>query len=129
MAGTGSGDFAKIEYTYNHDNFLIGYQNSTDQGDLGPTFKFGRMDQSTFYLDAKVDGLGRLADDAYEELAKPGSRTVSHTLKYTYDRMSQLTYAGISEIDSQTWTGDYDYHKDGNLDDRTIEHILITLAR
>ena|GEM_PF-1713006 len=73
----------------------------------GPTFDFDASSAGD------IDGSGRLAS---------GDETIgatSHALDYSYDRLGQMTAASITNINSQTWTGSYTYHDDGNLDSRT----------
>ena len=103
--GTLGGNTTAMSYTYNGDNRLTAY--STTGG-------------ITFSLSSTtVDGLGRLIE-ADETLTNPNSSTVSHSHDYTYDMRSQLTDASVTNIGGSTWTADYNYRKDGNIDDETV---------
>lgn len=103
---TGSllGATVSIDYTYDLDNNLRSF---TTTG--GPTFTLS---------DAVVDGLGRLVS-ADESLIGAGGSTVSRSLSYSYDNLSQMKTASITDINSTTWTANYTYHNNGNLDTRT----------
>ncbi len=74
----------------------------------------------TFSLsNTTVDGLGRLIE-ADETPTKPNSSTISHSHDYAYDMRSQLLSADITNIGGSTWSADYNYRKDGNIDDETV---------
>ena len=93
------------------DNQLTGF--ATTHNAVGNLYTFNLNS-------ATVDGLGRLIS-ADETLTRPSGSTVSHSLSYTYDRRSQLTDASMTNIIGLgTWSGDYNYRNDGNLDDRSV---------
>jgi len=102
LSGSLMGSTVDMSYTYNRDNLLT---NFTTTG--GPTFSFDADDSGD------IDGLGRLVS-ADETIG-----ATSRTLAYTYDDLSQLKTASVSNINSTTWTGSYTWHDDGNLDTRT----------
>ncbi len=103
--GTLGGNTTAMSYTYNADNRLTGFSTTG-----GPTFSLANT---------TVDGQGRLTE-ADETLTKPDSSTVSHSHDYAYDMRSQLLSADITNIGGSTWSADYDYRKDGNIDDETV---------
>ena len=104
------GNYATIDYNYNHDNYLTGY-NTTPYGTAD--------DPCSCFYDVTLDGLGRLTT-ATEIITKTDSSDVTHSHTYSYDMLSQLTEASITNIGGSTWTAGYDYNKDGNIQTRTI---------
>ena len=103
--GTLGGNTTAMSYTYNGDNRLTAFSTTG-----GVTFSLSNT---------TVDGLGRLIE-ADETLTKPDSSTVSHSHDYAYDMRSQLLSADITNIGGSTWSADYDYRKDGNIDSETV---------
>jgi len=110
LEGDYNGDYATIDYTYNRDNYLTGY-NTTPYGTAG--------DPCFCLYNVTLDGLGQLTA-ATEILTKIDDSDVTHSHTYSYDMLSQLTSASITNIGGSTWTAGYDYRKDGNIDSRTI---------
>lgn len=104
LTGDPQGSTVTIDYTYNLDNLLTGFETTG-----GPTFEL---------TDVNVDGLGRLAY-ANETLTKPDSSTVTHSLQYEYDMLSQLTDANITNVGPFDWIRRmYCYDKAGNMTSR-----------
>ena len=103
--GTLGGNTTAMSYTYNADNRLTAYSTTG-----GVTFSLSNT---------TVDGLGRLIE-ADETLTKPDSSTISHSHDYAYDMRSQLLSADITNVGGSTWSADYDYRKDGNIDNETV---------
>ncbi len=103
--GTLGGNTTAMSYAYNGDNRLTAFSTTG-----GVTFSLSNT---------TVDGLGRLIE-ADETLTKPDSSTISHSHDYAYDMRSQLTDASVTNIGGSTWTADYNYRKDGNIDDETV---------
>ncbi|MEN6383883.1 MAG: hypothetical protein ABFD79_01660 [Phycisphaerales bacterium] len=66
-----------------------------------------------------IDGLGRLKS-ATETLTKADNSTIAHTSTFGYDSLSQLTSAAISNIGQGSWTANYEYQNNGDMDERTI---------
>ena len=112
LPGEPESTLVRINYSYNRDNMLKSYSNIN-----GPTFSFNASQTGD------IDGLGRLKS-AVETIA--GTRT--HNLAYTYDMRSQLTSAAITNIDSATWTGQYCYKNNGDMDSRTIDSSQTTFT-
>jgi len=52
--------------------------------------------------------------DACEVISLAVGSYAGHYQNYSYDMLSQLTWAKISNIESTDWTGSYIYNKDGN---------------
>ena len=103
--GTLGGNTTAMSYTYDEDNRLTTYSTTG-----GVTFSLSNT---------TVDGLGRLIE-ADETLTDPNDNTVTHALDYAYDMRSQLLSADITNIGGSTWSADYDYRKDGNIDSETV---------
>ncbi len=112
LQGTTGGNKVEIDYTYNKDSLLIGFD-TTAVGVTGPTFTFN---------DVNVDGLGRLTD-ANETITNTGGSGIDHFHIYGYDKLSQLIDANISNIGGGTWTGSYTYKKNGDMIARTINDV------
>ncbi|MCX5634004.1 MAG: hypothetical protein NTW93_10090 [Phycisphaerae bacterium] len=55
---------------------------------------------------SNVDGLGRLVKGT-EILTRFGGAPTYHLLQFSYDGLSQLVDANISNINSQLWTAGY----------------------
>ena len=88
--------FAEIDYGFNLDNQLTG------------------IDSSCYDLaNVAIDGLGRITGGS-EWLTMPGNSTVVNSLSFGYNRQGSLTSSNIG-----SWTGSYDYYRDGNIENRT----------
>jgi RHS repeat-associated protein len=110
LEGQLSGERVAVDYDYNNDNLLTGFD----------TIGLGGADAPTFSLaNVNIDGLGRLKN-ATETLTKTDSSTIAHTLDFSYDGLSQLTDANIGNISGGNWTGMYSYNKNGDMGSRTI---------
>ncbi|MBN1766614.1 MAG: RHS repeat-associated core domain-containing protein [Sedimentisphaerales bacterium] len=105
LEGTEAGSTGVVDYDYNDDNVLSGY---TTTG--GPTFSLSNV---------TLDGLGRLVSGD-EQLTKVDDSTVSHSMDFGYDMLSELTDATVTGIGGGNWAGIYSYSKDGNIDWRKI---------
>jgi hypothetical protein len=99
--GTKEGSKTSIDYTYNKDNMLTGF-NTTG----GPAFTLGNV---------TVDGLGRLKS-GNEYITRADQGTNYHEYYNEYDMRSQLMYAEITNIGGCYFFGDrYFYDKAGNV--------------
>ncbi|MDD5011556.1 MAG: hypothetical protein PHQ00_05485, partial [Phycisphaerae bacterium] len=113
LNGSLNGSKTSVNYTYNYDNMLTGF---TTAG--GPMFTL----ENTV-----IDGLGRLKSAA-ETLTKPNNSTVAHTLGFSYDSLSQLKDALISDVlddgegGYEPWEGIYDYERNGDMTDRLVTY-------
>jgi RHS repeat-associated protein len=103
-AGNPDNPLATIGYDYNADNFLKSFTTA------GATFSFDAN---------SIDGLGRLVS-ADETLIDPNGDPVTHSLAYSYDGLGQLLSVSMTNINSYTWSAEYDYNKDGNIDSKTV---------
>ncbi|UCF00403.1 MAG: hypothetical protein JSV82_04890 [Planctomycetota bacterium] len=110
LNGSVSGPNTIVTYTYNRDNMLTGYSTSS-VGVTGPTFTLNNV---------TVDGLGRLAA-AGETITNTSQSAVNHSYTFAHDMRSQLTNAEVTNAGDGTWTGQYGYHKNGDMISRTIE--------
>jgi len=111
LEGEYSGNYLNINYTYNRDNLLTGYETEAYGG--------GVVDLEYRLFNVEVDGLGRLADACEVVTLADGSYSY-HYHNHSYDMLSQLTGAKISNIESSDWNGSYIYNKDGNIRERII---------
>ncbi len=102
----------ETSYKYNPDNALK-YINATINSSTTPLYRF----DATAPWD--IDGFGRLLS-ADEKIKPVTGITKTHDQYYSYDMRSQLLSASISNINSQTWTGEYSYQKDGNIEEKTV---------
>ena len=88
----------QITYTYDIDNRL---DECSTSGGLAFTL-----------ASTTVDGLGRLKN------ATENINGTEHVYTNTYDRLSQLLTASITNIGGNPWSRTLTYHEDGNLDTR-----------
>jgi hypothetical protein len=49
--------------------------------------------------------------------------TTTYGLTYTYDMRSQILSADIDKNSGDFWNGSYTYHKNGDMDYRTIQGV------
>lgn len=94
------GPTTAMAYSHDADNNLTGY---TTTG--GPAFSLANT---------VIDGLGRLRNGTDQIEA------ISSNLSYSYDQLSQLTSATMTNINGSTWMGGYTYREDGNIETQTI---------
>jgi RHS repeat-associated protein len=118
LNGQLSGPSVTIDYDYSLDNRLIDITTSATGGGVNYTFDASAS--------GDIDGLGRLGNAA-ETISYPGQSNRTHYLEYTYDMLSQLTYANISNIGGVPWIYDYYYKKDGNIYKKTVNNSNDTL--
>ena len=111
-----------IAYSYDTENNLasIGASRSYYDPNFGLVFYY----DPNFAFDANsgdgIDGLGRLFD-ANEIITVAGQNRMWN-LDFTYDMLSQLTSAQLNRPDTNgiDWSLAYQYSKDGNIDQKTI---------
>jgi RHS repeat-associated protein len=77
----------------------------------GPTFSLSSVN---------IDGLGRLKS-ANETITSTSGGPINHTCTYHYDMLSQLADATITNINGNPWAETYNYHKNGDMNYRTIQ--------
>lgn len=88
---------------------LTGF-NTSASGITAPTFELESVN---------IDGLGRLKS-ASETLTKPDNSTIAHSLTFSYDGLSQLVDANISNINGRYWTAGYNYQYNGDMYQKTV---------
>ena len=116
LVGSQDGPRVWLDYSYNSENQLIGFDADYASTSVEPTYSL---------KDVLLDGLGRLID-ANEVRTKTDSSEIAHNLHYQYDRRSQLTAAQITNINSAIWSAQYIYRRDGNLHSRTVNSTATT---
>ncbi|MHC4124954.1 MAG: hypothetical protein ACYSRR_00655 [Planctomycetota bacterium] len=80
--------------------------------DEGPEFKFNNV---------TLDGMGRLTN-ANETVTNTSQNSIDHQYTYSYDMLSQLIDANITNVGSLSWIHDmYSYSEGGNVQTHTTD--------